>query len=850
MRWDEYLQIAGTSTEELILLDDPFEGTDSVSEWSGDPRASKRHFRVNCTDLAHLDDLAALFSGLSTGPVGWTIALPDSGRPVDLLWPLRIGVAGKDTAPVLEYIQQQMTRRSWMRTLVSVSQAPAGQGGSLDIAIFPDADTAMETLYSSPLPVKASALLLLSDPSRDLPTLTSLMELVSMTHAQAVLLADPILLRTGSDWLVRFVEELSHDMPWHEAALAASRFAGVDARRLAMLATQRFLDESRLSRKTELVLKRIAQTPPRDESVDSGREVIYSHGGDGGSQWGAVEQELRNPDFHSERRTASTLAEAAQQVPDQPAATAERFVQARVSVKVDEAALDTIEAGKDYVLQVRIGTGQGWTTSHDPLPEPPLKPQETSVILTVLFHEPHSCPDGLLRTIELPRSGPSSTAEFPVRANTGSAVLDGRITIYHNNRPLMECAYRVPVMGGAAIPALTCPGLETLMRTRRFDGGLDIHQPAAGTLRVEGEDVHIVRGLRKTRVSLGGIKQALARMEKAINSVALEDIDASHVMTSDPAARLVVELARQGYHLHDALTSERLMKDILASPGILTVLAADTSTRVPLELCYSFEEPSSDAVLCPDSLRAVSKGRCIETCAGSKDPEHHVCPMGFWGMQRAIEWRGREADAANESAPVAPTHDRQSLAPLREVLYAHSKRVEAVGRLKLALEQQYVPATGVRSWKEWAAAVKQKSPSLLILMPHVDRQKAPPEMEIGGQVKDPPGVKDKDVVNGEGESPVVLILGCGAATFTIDFQSLPSQFRRRRAAVVIAPMAEILASDAPQLGATFVSGFGTADDTPLGETILACKRAAVASGLLSGLLLLSFGDADWRVSAC
>lgn len=506
-----------------------------------------------------------------------------------------------------------------------------------------------------------------------------------------------------------------------------------------------------------------------------------------------------------------------------------RFVQAKVAAKGSE--VQSLDAGKEYTLNVRVAPQTlGWVASGESLPEPEWRPDESSRVLAVLFHEPNCCPDGLIQTIVLPARGESTTAQFPFTAGTS---FNGRITVYFNNRPLIECGITFST-GGLE--------LRTLMRMRSFEVETGKFRESAATLRIEGESIRAIRGAAPPEtISIEGYKTALQKMEQEVNKIALEKIGGP-----DPTAatQLLFALATQGAYLHRRLMACRTIRAAFADTSkLITVVADDSTTRAPLELCYSLAAPASSAQICSSAAKAVARGTCIENCDGSKDQEQHICPMGFWGLQRSIEWRGIEADQTGEHPP--PDPGRTPLDPLRQILYGHSARVTKLGRLPGVLEQLKAPAEFASSWKEWMQKVREKSPSLLLLMPHVDK-KDEPTMEIADQMKDPAYVKQEDVTAGQ-RHPVVLLLGCGSASFRIDYQSLPSQFRLNKAAVVIAPVAEILARDAPEIAATFIQQFSATPGAPMAEAILAAKRTLVANGILSGLLLLSFGDADWKL---
>src|SRR5262249_31663526 len=133
-----------------------------------------------------------------------------------------------------------------------------------------------------------------------------------------------------------------------------------------------------------------------------------------------------------------------------------------------------VEAGREYDFVVRVGPPEeGFVSGSESFPEPPLKPEEASLTLSVLLYERYTCPDGTLQTIQLPRAGASPAATFRIAISAASRVFDGRITIFHNNRPLIESSYRIAVQGatGDGTPPARAE-LRTLMRTRAFDTSL------------------------------------------------------------------------------------------------------------------------------------------------------------------------------------------------------------------------------------------------------------------------------------------------------------------------------------------------------------------------------------------
>ncbi|MBE0660632.1 MAG: hypothetical protein IH602_23255, partial [Bryobacteraceae bacterium] len=545
------------------------------------------------------------------------------------------------------------------------------------------------------------------------------------------------------------------------------------------------------------------------------------------------------------------------EVPTPPAKPATRHLLHRLDA-IDKTRIkpqSALEAGKLYGLGVKIGpTEKGWARGKESFPEPPIRPEESGVSLAVVFTEPNSCPAGELKTIFLPRAGASSECRFEFTASAASNLFEGWISVYHNNRLLQEGVLRAEVVGGASGP--TPPPAKTEFRIgampRPLSLGLRDVAPAAGTIRLEDAAVSSVRGVNAARIPLPGIKAAVDAISAEFDTIDWETL--RNWTTDKSAARGLARIAQLGAALRQALVADKLMQQIVASDGPLIVNDAGSATRVPIELCYEFPAPKSTAKVCPKAVDALSSGAGRCTCENGTDHRSFVCPFGFWGLRRVIEWHSAVADSrADESIEVTnePVAGRETLTPLAAVLHAQSNRVPAKASKKLATALKQAQALHQASdWTTWSALISTARPSMLLLMPHVDHNLQPPVMEIFHQMKDPPGIEPADVVAAPPQQPLVLLLGCGAAHARIDFMSLPAQFRRNHAALVVSPIAELLATDAPEIARIFIETLATCrpDARPAGEVLLATKRKALAEGRLAGLMLLSAGDASWLLA--
>jgi hypothetical protein len=518
---------------------------------------------------------------------------------------------------------------------------------------------------------------------------------------------------------------------------------------------------------------------------------------------------------------------------------------------------DALEAGKRYGLDVKIGPKEkGWGAGKESFPEPPVKPEEAGVMLAVVFTERNSHPSGELKTVFLPRNGASSECRFEFTVSAASRVFEGWISVYHNNRLLQEGVVRSEVIGGVGedgpVPEKTEFRIGAMPRPLSL--GLRDGAPAAGTVKLDQDgSMTAVRGLKTARVSLGGLKAAVEAISAEFDGIDWETMRSWE--TDATAAKGLSRIAQLGWQLRQSLLANAVMKEIGGSNEALVVNAAGAGVRVPLELCYDLPQPRTDAKVCPKAVEALKSGACKGKCDAELQPGEFVCPMGFWGLKRVIEWHSETADARDEALVEItnePVKDRETLTPLVSVLYAQSKAVTAKSAKALAkaLKARAGSATQALDWPKWADGIRLQRPSMLLLMPHVDHNQQPPTMEIQKQFKNPPGVDETDVVGVPPQQPLVLLLGCGAAHAQIDFMSLPAQFRRNQAALVVAPIAELLADDAPEIARIFIETIAAGNGTarPAGEVLLETKRKLLAEGRLAGLMLLAAGDASWLIA--
>src|SRR6185369_5394188 len=173
-------------------------------------------------------------------------------------------------------------------------------------------------------------------------------------------------------------------------------------------------------------------------------------------------------------------------------------------------------------------------------------------------------------------------------------------------------------------------------------------------------------------------------------------------------------------------------------------IAAKPEVRFPIEFLYELHSPRADATLCPCTSQALRSGVRSRECIKS-EPGKYVCPLGFWGFNRVIEWHLYRPEAKSELSGMDVALQsrklqlRKTLKPLGAALFGASRKADAgvrgsVGRLTNTLKTVAARFEMADNWKSWAKNVTTLSPSLLLLLPHSDKDRDNIiTLEIGGE---------------------------------------------------------------------------------------------------------------------
>lgn len=588
--------------------------------------------------------------------------------------------------------------------------------------------------------------------------------------------------------------------------------------------------------------------------------------------------------FH-ESDEASSLTEVTNEVTALEAARAAeqpetRYVQHSFWRKEEGALVEErrrLTVGTALLLRVRIGPpGQHWQSAPEPFPAHELPRQQRRHRIQIVFHEPTQFDAPMVGALWLPRSGPSSVAEF-VFTPRRIAPFEGRISVLHRGRVLQTVLIQARVVapgeeadGGQAIvqqvEARVREHWSDLGARRRFDASFVLNHTNEQRPLLTG-----ISGKRAWATDLGGIEEPLATINQLLSDVAYSVADYSRGLTEGDNPKLLFKLARVGADLYSALVIDHLQRlrsgemDVEEATHIQIVSTRDDAV-VPFEFIYQYLPPEdeSDCKLCPNALEALAAGACPGNCDGQKEPQRHVCPMGFWGLRKVIERHiynpaiGK-LDQAEVIVQAEPAGNRVRLELDQTALVGYSNEVKAEevvplihklrGCMKGAVQE-------VKDWDEWKAAISDKRPTLLVAFPHNTGDKQDIALEIGGKLlKTMRLSREPGYVHVDGPFPLVMLLGCDVASTGQPYSRHVRYFRQAGAAAIVLTIATVFGPHAVTVGEKLLEGLlalrGQAEDPSgapcLGEALREVKRKALLDSMPMALCVVAFGDADWRL---
>jgi hypothetical protein len=649
------------------------------------------------------------------------------------------------------------------------------------------------------------------------------------------------------DWFECAIREMAHDQPIDVALRVASPTAliAADADMLQLTAVRQWAlalaEQLREQSAGEVVLRGAA---PEERLRRAGMQSAFASEDSGATGVTKLVRSLDGQGYETalQIRIAVAMTPAGhvpQAAPTLGVVPARRLIaDAWVGKRVRRK---TLLPETDHDLLVRIAVpGKDETSAQIDFPEHKL-PSGTSVELMV---DVTSAALGLqarqpivLSTAD--RSVASTTALFAFRTLGEGTVVDIKILVTYQERPLQEAHYFVTVRSRSVAgdrARLTAVSLSSSPEPRADA------TPAEVSLEVNGANLDRTGSRRSVDISQQQVRDILDTIEGVASRVLASD-DAPEKLADQTAEELLVSLARAGASLRKYLAP-------LQIGGAATVsLLVDVSTpMLPLELVYDAPTPEIGAKLCEHRSGGKMVGKA-EVC--QEVGNRVVCPYAFWGQQRVIARTIRldsESSADRESAPLS----------LRPVLYAAASRADAEvttgEKPSDVLEAELASIVGssavvrVRRWNDWKSKVRKTHPQLLVVLGHTESAAGETLLEIGTKswLRDP-DIDAEYLRARDSPPPLVLLLACSSAVPRNCFGGLPAAFTGGGAAAVVATLTKLHGPHGARAAAAVVRalcGGGSPGPARLGAALTKARHQLIEDGLLVGLLLVSHGEID------
>lgn len=719
-------------------------------------------------------------------------------------------------------------------------------------------------------------------------------------------------------WLTEFIRELSHALTVDVAAMRAASRVNVDPPRMrlsrallthAHVSRRQGLLQSQLKRLDPLQVisipdaaSRMLQLPPtvtiqRLTEAFQARVTPFDFDseGSGASAVSGVETALRSlpaspappaPLPRGSARSAGSLgfgAEAPRVLVERRPhpASGPRFLQAQLrSFSPDGDVLTRFKAlaPRSYCLiRVRIGAEDlTWPRfSRTAFPTDQLPPTSSGWLLQVhVFTNAGEPPQST--TLFLPAEGDSAACEFRCRVGDESGPFRARVVVAYGNRVLQSAWLEEPVMGESGrargrrargIEVVVRPTLDGLDARSQFGAFMVLNDSLT-----QGPGVAIASGPMAVLRTPQGLSNTIAFIDGELSKIGDEPQKYAAGLESKAVARILRSMAQYGREMYEAIVLDQEVDDRLRAADRVQVVAAQASSRLPIEFFYDLPSPGPEAPLCPGAAKCLTGPAdwaslpCNDLCPPAATGKQLVCPRGFWGLRKVIEWhrhggqnKVHEGDFLLQSEPDA---NRPGIAAFRSVLFAHSDQVDAYNPqasadVLAALKKASGTTNTASDWDAWRAGINDFSPLLLVVLPHnVASSNGLPELTIG------PGTQahhrlllgqiDDEVVKGPKTIPgaIVMLLGCETGAPRTAYLDYVAKFRRYGASIILSTGSIVLGRHISPICVQLVEGLRAAvadGPAPLGEVMLRLRRSALAAGFPVVLALNASGDADWLI---
>jgi hypothetical protein len=865
-----------------------------------------------------LDEAASLLVSAYTGIESVSAALPRNSPKPQWNWPIKLRVLsapGVDRSAVEEFSRSIFLTQFEIPNRVQLLSENRRDRADFAL-IFAETESACLSLLASTTSEGVDSDCLIVTTPADAFTLGPHINRLLGKLKATGFVYQPGLRETstaGVSWVVAFIRELSHAVTIDVAAMRAAETEKL--RRPAMLLSRALLGHSHLKRRQEMMVSRLAEVAPSEVVSKVPSATLRTLGVDSSESAPALTQALRTRlaflDFNRESDNFLIIGELSSVIDRLPTTQSPKFrdlVSAAGFSPTERASLPAlgtrdprseeasrflqaqllrVQGGRlkerfkfldqfgQCFVRVRIGgEDEMWPGFGRPFPTELLSPDQRAWTLQAyLFTNTGEQPQNI--ALVLPARGDSEPIEFKCMVGAGSQPFKARIVVAHANRVLQSAWLEAPIKGesGKAIGSFA-RGLEMEVKqnlaeleTRsEFDAFVVVNDSLTN-----GPGLAIASGHSAVLRTPPDLSDTIEFIDGELSKVSNKPDAYAGGLESKAVTKLLRDLAQYGRELFETLVMDEEVDQALVDAQRIQVVAAESWARLPIEFFYDAPSPEKRAPLCPgaakcltDSIPAKS-GPCTDQCPPEGATAKVVCPRGFWGLRKVIEWH-RHSGSKAQSGPFTlqsePDTHRKPIKAFQSVLFAHSDRVDthypqASADVLAALQAASSQTATASDWDSWRASVSSHSPLLMVVLPHnQESENKMLELSIGSG-KLPAhrlllGSIDSTVVKGPNTIPggIVMLMGCETGAPKTSYLGYVPKLRRYGASIIMSTGAGVLGRQISPICVQLIEGLKAATKNgpaPLGEVMLSVRRRALAAGLPIVLALSASGDADWLI---
>jgi hypothetical protein len=831
---------------------------------------------------------------------------------VDWRWPIRVGLLNSDAER--DYDSHHSSTIANLTVPVRIRE----QKGVVDLLWIPrDISSALAELEHSDYPVYAHAVAITGGVGGlDWFAVERAKNRIrELTQAQAVAVAS-----SGQGWLRSFVTHLSHDASFDVAAYRSAGSEPYQPPGSLLWSSDKLIESSSVKKFARDMIQAglYGSARPLDIEGYINSQLGLPQGPTSAPRLlDALEKNLDGLDWQHESGGATTVAAISSAIErakerrihfaspfDSLETSSEilppngpRFLQTAVFAEPSDGSPQKVKeafiAGLQHSVRVHIGPDlkdDEHLVLSQPLPEEKLPPGPNGHLLVVTFFEPQIMKEPQVQTLLLPQIGGSIPCTFRFTVEPHMEAIEGRVTVLHENRVLQTGLIRGRVAPAASKRRATASISPEISSSEDTNAGItfvlagavrravaDLDQRtrfnAALVLNHIGENpgVQAIAGNNAAYLTLSdpaviGAKEAI---EKALDSGDW-DYKEYEGLFATGTTELLRLLAIKGSDLYVYVT--RRFPAPVKTAQRLQVIMAKEGSRFPFDFLYEFKAPNEEAPVCPHAKEALRTGACSKDCKAREEaPASVICPLGFWGLSRVLEWHTFSPEASSALPQYAAGKVDIDIAPTSQevrlggaCLFGYSNQIEKAEEGSISGFQerasQYSNApTVVDSWTDWKAGIRNLNPSLLILLVHTRAYKYGTQLEMGppNPIRIPEdsllATSDitRDYVTGPGVTgtPIILLLGCTTARSNMPFETVASAFEYRAdAGIIVATSNLIYGPKAVHVAETFMKKLREIQPgDSFGDVMLRVRRSALADGTTMILCISAYGDADWKL---